>query len=232
MRDEVRCPAGRGSQPRHSGGAGAPPGSTMRPCQELADDLSIALSPSGLLERDGSVPKLFEPDGALRLPECVTPKRKRGPAVRQITACGAPRGARRGPQGSRSHRFALFGAPPPSGPTSWVSLENSKPRMRHTHRGDEGARLNGRDAATGSIPPPRGEVGARMRAGWGVASDNRSAPWARCPHPSVTRSDDAFRRRRGGGVLRRWDTHPTRRALRARLPPHQGEGWSSLRRAK
>ncbi len=50
--------------------------------------------------------------------------------------------------------------------------------------------------------------------------------------PLVGRSDDAFRRRRGGGVLRRRDTHPTRRALRARLPPHQGEGWSSLRRAK
>jgi hypothetical protein len=66
-RGEARCPAGLASQAWHSGGAGAPPGSTMRPCQELADDLSIALLPSGLLERDGSVPGLFEPDGALRL---------------------------------------------------------------------------------------------------------------------------------------------------------------------
>ena len=38
MRDEVRCPAGLGSQPSHSGGAGAPPGPKMRSCQELADD--------------------------------------------------------------------------------------------------------------------------------------------------------------------------------------------------
>jgi len=34
----VRCPAGQASLARHSGGAGAPPGSTKRPCQELADD--------------------------------------------------------------------------------------------------------------------------------------------------------------------------------------------------
>jgi hypothetical protein len=34
----VRCPAGQASLAGHSGGAGAPPGSTKRPCQELADD--------------------------------------------------------------------------------------------------------------------------------------------------------------------------------------------------
>jgi len=32
---------------RYSGGAGAPPVPTTRPCQELADDLSIALPPLG-----------------------------------------------------------------------------------------------------------------------------------------------------------------------------------------
>ena len=37
---------------RHSGGAGAPPGITTNPCQELADDLGVALPASGLLERD------------------------------------------------------------------------------------------------------------------------------------------------------------------------------------
>jgi hypothetical protein len=48
----VRCPAGQASQGWHSGGAGAPPGSTKRPRQELADDLIFALSASGLLERE------------------------------------------------------------------------------------------------------------------------------------------------------------------------------------
>jgi hypothetical protein len=169
-RDEARCPAGQASQARHSGGAGAPPGSTMRPCQELADDLIVALpafaKPAsagegrpafGLLERDvtGTGTK------AIRRPSFErSPKRKRGPAVRQVTACGAPRGARRGPQGSRSHRFALFGAPSLRGPTSWVSLGTCKPRMLHTHRGDEGVRLHGRDAATSDPLSPCGRARA------------------------------------------------------------------------
>ena len=34
------------------GGCRAPPGSITRPCQELADDLGLALSAFGLLERD------------------------------------------------------------------------------------------------------------------------------------------------------------------------------------
>ena len=38
-----RCGArGSASQSRHSGGAGAPSGTTTGPCQELADDRSIA----------------------------------------------------------------------------------------------------------------------------------------------------------------------------------------------
>ena len=37
----MRCPAGRSSQDRHSGGAGAPPGPKMRSCQELADDRKV-----------------------------------------------------------------------------------------------------------------------------------------------------------------------------------------------
>jgi hypothetical protein len=48
----VRCPAGLACQASHSGGAGAPPGPKMRSCQELADDLGVALSAFGLLERD------------------------------------------------------------------------------------------------------------------------------------------------------------------------------------
>ena len=46
------APAGSCTQHEHSGGAGAPPGSTTRPCQELADDLGVPLPASGLLERD------------------------------------------------------------------------------------------------------------------------------------------------------------------------------------
>jgi hypothetical protein len=42
-------------------------------------------------------------------------RRKRG-LPSQIAAAGAPRGARRLRQRRRSHRFALFGAPPPQTP--------------------------------------------------------------------------------------------------------------------
>ena len=37
---------------KHSGGAGAPPGTTKSPCQELADDLDVALPAFGHLERE------------------------------------------------------------------------------------------------------------------------------------------------------------------------------------
>ena len=53
-----RREAGRGAAPagfvatKHSGGIGAPPGTTKSPCQELADDLGLALPAFGLLERD------------------------------------------------------------------------------------------------------------------------------------------------------------------------------------
>jgi hypothetical protein len=45
------APAGLVSLTSHSGGAGAPPGTTKSPCQELADDLGVALPASGLFER-------------------------------------------------------------------------------------------------------------------------------------------------------------------------------------
>ena len=38
---------------------------------------------------------------------------RNGGSATKKSACGAPRGASRDPQGSRSHRFALFGAPSP-----------------------------------------------------------------------------------------------------------------------
>src|SRR3990170_1786807 len=40
------------SQASHPGGVGAPPVPITRPCQELADDLGVALPASGLLERN------------------------------------------------------------------------------------------------------------------------------------------------------------------------------------
>jgi hypothetical protein len=46
------APAGSCTQHEHSGGIGTPPGTTRSPCQELADDLGIALPAFGLLERD------------------------------------------------------------------------------------------------------------------------------------------------------------------------------------
>ena len=45
-------PAGLATQAKHSGGVGAPPVPITRSCQELADDLGVALPAFGLLERD------------------------------------------------------------------------------------------------------------------------------------------------------------------------------------
>jgi hypothetical protein len=50
--DEVAVSRGPDGHIRHSGDAGAPPGTTTSPCQELADDLDAALSAFGLLERE------------------------------------------------------------------------------------------------------------------------------------------------------------------------------------
>ena len=91
----MRCPAGQASLARHSGGAGAPPGSTKRPCQELADDRKAQAKrlrlflPRRLTKRrngEGSETARGSQAGHLR--------RKRGPAVREVIACGALRGAR------------------------------------------------------------------------------------------------------------------------------------------
>jgi hypothetical protein len=46
------APAGSCTQHGHPGGVGAPPVPITRPCQELADDLDVALPAFGLLERD------------------------------------------------------------------------------------------------------------------------------------------------------------------------------------
>ena len=86
-----RREAGRGAAPaglvatRHSGGSGAPSGTTRSPCQELAD-----------VSRRKSFPTL---------------ELKQGP-VPENAVIGAPEGARV-PQGTSHKDFALFGAPSP-----------------------------------------------------------------------------------------------------------------------
>ena len=89
-----RREAGRGAAPaglvatRHTGGIGAPPGTTRSPCQELAD--------------------------VSRLKSFPTLELKRGP-LPETSAIGAPRGARV-PQGT-SHKDLRFSARhPPSHP--------------------------------------------------------------------------------------------------------------------
>ena len=82
-------PAGSCTQREHSGGAGAPPGSTMRTCQELAWRFDFALPASGLLER-----------------KIQTEAR---PAA-VIAVIGAPRGARRSPQGRADTTGLRFSA--------------------------------------------------------------------------------------------------------------------------
>src|SRR3990172_7124718 len=88
-----RREAGRGAAPaglvatRHSGGVGAPPGTTKSPCQELADSQARPL------------------DVPLES------------AARRLTnrRCGAPRGARVfRRRDTAPYGFALFGAPLPS----------------------------------------------------------------------------------------------------------------------
>jgi hypothetical protein len=59
---------------KHSGGAGAPPGTITSPCLEQADDLGVARPASGLFERD------FVALSAFGLLERDVLTGKRGPA--------------------------------------------------------------------------------------------------------------------------------------------------------
>ena len=75
-------PRGSGSSTRHSGGAGAPPGLTMKPCQELADDRKVQtkrrLSPLLSVDAERGTPTgQRTAAGHLR--------RKRGPVCREKT---------------------------------------------------------------------------------------------------------------------------------------------------
>ena len=130
------------SQDWHPGGAGAPPGSTTRPCQELADDREVYIKRDPSLSRGERI-RIKRRDGP-----AGHSRRKRGPASsnrRKCSCCacrcymsayGAPRGARV-LQGT-NHRFASFGAPSPSsrgGPKA--RLEGSRgdfPKLRTLKR--------------------------------------------------------------------------------------------------
>jgi hypothetical protein len=90
-----RCDAGRGAVPaglvatRHSGGIGAPPGTTRSPCQELTDATGGGVR-SDLLDESGA-----------RCRKTSKLARREAPAVSG--------------NGYGHHRFASFGAPPPRG---------------------------------------------------------------------------------------------------------------------
>jgi hypothetical protein len=119
----VRCPAGQASLARHSGGAGAPPGSTKRPCQELADDRKAQAKrlrsllprrfPSAGMERgwkrcEDRWRGTYGESGA-----CWSDKSLQ--ISMRCRACGAPRGACRFRQRRRRHRILRFSARHPLG---------------------------------------------------------------------------------------------------------------------
>jgi len=105
-------PAGLATQAKHSGGVGAPPVPITRPCQELADDLGVALPAFGLLARLGEA----EAASLRRSQERDSLTGKRGPApqiTRDWRAERRPRAFK-----ARAIGLALFGAPSPSLGTS------------------------------------------------------------------------------------------------------------------
>ena len=90
-RDEVRCLAGRLTHSRHSGGTGAPPGLTMKPCQELADDRKVYTKrdPDPSHEAKNGKRGTYGESGA----RCVAQKsttlaRREAPACRKARATG------------------------------------------------------------------------------------------------------------------------------------------------
>ena len=116
-RDGVRCPAGQASLARYSGGAGAPPGSTKRPCQELADDRKAqAKRLRSLLPRRASSARMEGVGNGARI-ESAARRSAKSPHVSMRLPLLLKRmwRAERRPRGLIEiaiHRIALFGAPP------------------------------------------------------------------------------------------------------------------------
>jgi len=110
-RDEARRPRVWFAT-RHPGGAGAPPGSTTRPCQELADDRQVS---------DPRVSTLGPNAGPQRHFDLCPLQGKRGTdgesAARRRQIARTWRAGRRPPcpaTDTDTKRFAFFGAPSPS----------------------------------------------------------------------------------------------------------------------
>jgi hypothetical protein len=139
---EVRCPAGLGSQPSHSGGAGAPPGPKMRSCQELADDRKV------YSKRDRS-----PPSGRLK-PEAGHLRRKRGPVVAKSSPLARQEAPAVVPKGSRSHRIALFGAPSPLMPRGLHVRREVLACLPPPARGRVGVGVNDESPTPRGPPPP------------------------------------------------------------------------------
>ena len=137
-------PAGGLSQGSRSGGVGAPPGSTMRPRQELADDPRVQPTKRN--------PCLFQERGVARL----------DPGKREIwdeSAAWRPKNLphvarREAPAaifGSRTPNVCVFRRAIPSSPSS---EEGRRPVSKETAEGDE---------SIIRTPPRRGEEHARPR---------------------------------------------------------------------
>ena len=120
----MRCPAGQASLARYSGGAGAPPGSTKRPCQELADDRKAqAKRLRSLLPRRASSARMEGVGNGARIVgvaligESAARRSAKSPHVSMRLPLLLKRmwRAERRPRGLIEiaiHRIALFGAPP------------------------------------------------------------------------------------------------------------------------
>ena len=122
-----RREAGRGAAPagwiaiRHSGGIGAPPGLTTRPCQELADDREACVkrcrTPVSTPSAERFVPTDRRSGGGVLTAKArpgVWRKNRREMSTHILWVWRAGRRPPRSQKDRGHHRFASFGAPPPS----------------------------------------------------------------------------------------------------------------------
>ena len=107
---------------KRSGGAGAPPGVTTNPRQELADDLAYRAIERGVRPIESGARTPANAANSMRLKwarSCVmrSSRAKRGSAPNK-SACGAPEGARRESQKDRGTQLRICAYParhPPLG---------------------------------------------------------------------------------------------------------------------
>ena len=110
------APRVRSRKARHSGGGGAPPGLTKKPCQELADDLRVCQTPA--ITSPEALSKRRNGEGLETVRGSLAEHlwRKRGLPVRQVAAAGAPRGARASSDANHKGLRFLARHPPQGGP--------------------------------------------------------------------------------------------------------------------